>query len=93
MEGSLRGNKGPRIRPVADDSAPYETITVDKLTPIIGAELGGIDLAQPLSNRQQDEIHRSMTASRSIAASTRIPTWPRRSSIRGPSIRWCAPIR
>src|SRR5471032_2740276 len=60
MEGSLRGNKGPRIRPVADESAPYETITIDKLTPIIGAEIGGIDLSQPLSNRQQDEVHRAL---------------------------------
>ena len=60
MEGSLRGNKGPRIRYVEGDSAPYETITVDKLTPIIGAELGGIDLSQPLSNRQQDEVHRAL---------------------------------
>src|SRR5471030_556366 len=60
MEGSLRGNKGPRIRPVADESAPYETITIDKLTPIIGAEIGGIDLSQPLSNRQEDEVHRAL---------------------------------
>src|SRR5437667_7253282 len=60
MQGSLRGNKGPRIRYQADESAPYETITIDKLTPIIGAEIGGIDLAQPLSNRQFDEIHRAL---------------------------------
>jgi len=60
MQGSLRGNKGPRIRPQADESAPYETITIDKLTPIIGAEIGGIDLSQPLSNRQQDEVHRAL---------------------------------
>ena len=49
MQGSLRGNAGPRYRHVADESAPYETITVDKLTPIIGAEIGGIDLGKPLS--------------------------------------------
>ena len=60
MQGSLRGNKGPRIRHTADESAPYETITVDKLTPIIGAEIGGIDLSQPLCNRQQDEVHRAL---------------------------------
>ncbi len=60
MEGSLRGNKGPRIRHVADESAPYETLTIDKLTPIIGAEVGSIDLAQPMSNRQQDEVHRAL---------------------------------
>src|SRR5471030_1917215 len=60
MEGSLRGNKGPRIRHVAEESAPYETISIDKLTPIIGAEIAGIDLSQPLSNRQQDEVHRAL---------------------------------
>src|SRR5215510_11496402 len=60
MQGSLRGNKGPRIRHQADEGAPYETITIDKLTPIIGAEVGGIDLSQPLSNRQQDEVHRAL---------------------------------
>src|SRR3982750_3674292 len=60
MEGSLRGNKGPRIRHVADEGAPYETITIDKLTPIIGAEAGGIDLSQPPHPRQQDEVHRAL---------------------------------
>ena len=60
MQGSLRGNAGPRYRHVADDSAPYETITIDKLTPIIGAEIAGVDLSKPLSNRQQDEIHRAL---------------------------------
>ena len=56
---SLRGNNGPRYRQMADDGAPYETISVDKLTPIIGAEIGGVDLAQP-SNQQMDEIHRAL---------------------------------
>ncbi len=60
MQGSLRGNGGPRYRHVADEGAPYETITVDKVTPIIGAEIGGIDLSQPLSNRQHDEVHRAL---------------------------------
>lgn len=56
---TLRGNKGPRYRHEAGESAPYETITVDKLTPIIGAEIGGVDLSRPLSNQQFDEIHRA----------------------------------
>ena len=47
----LRGNNGPRYKHNADESAPYETITVDKLTPIIGAEIGGVDLSQPLGNQ------------------------------------------
>jgi taurine dioxygenase len=55
----LRGNNGPRYRHQADDSAPFETISVDKMTPIIGAEIGGVDLARP-SNQQMDEIHRAL---------------------------------
>ena len=51
---------GPRYKHVADDAAPYETITIDKLTPIIGAEIDGIDLSKPLSNRTADEIHRAL---------------------------------
>jgi taurine dioxygenase len=57
---SLRGNNGPRYRHVVDEAAPYETIAVDKLTPIIGAEISGADLAGSLSNRQMDEIHRAL---------------------------------
>jgi taurine dioxygenase len=60
MQGSsLRGNNGPRYRHLAEVAAPYKTITVDKLTPIIGAELGGIDLAQSLAAEQLDEIQRA----------------------------------
>jgi taurine dioxygenase len=55
----LRGNQGPRYKSAADEGEPYETITVDKLTPIIGAEIGGVDLAHP-SNRQLDEVHRAL---------------------------------
>lgn len=57
---SLRGNNGPRYRHVNGSDAPYETLTVDKLTPIIGAEIGGVDLAKPLGNRTMDEIHRAL---------------------------------
>src|SRR5580698_3951244 len=60
MQGSLRGNGGPRYRHLVEEGAPYETITVDKLTPIIGADIAGVDLTRPLSNRQQDEIHRAL---------------------------------
>ncbi len=57
---SLRGNNGPRYKHKADASAPYEAITVSKLTPLIGAEIGNVDLAKPLSNRTLDEIHRAL---------------------------------
>ena len=35
----------------------YDTITVTPSTPHIGAEIGDIDLARPLSNRQVQEVH------------------------------------
>src|SRR5436305_7435541 len=57
MQSSLRSFSGPRIKYTPEDS-PYEAISVDKLTPIIGAEIGGVDLREP-TNRQMDEIHRA----------------------------------
>jgi taurine dioxygenase len=57
---SLRRRDGPRIKYTADDAGPYDTITIEKLTPIIGAEIDGIDLSQPLGNRQIDELHRAL---------------------------------
>ena len=62
---ALRGNQGPRYKVAQQDGAPFETITVDKLTPIIGAEIGGVDLARP-SNRQLDEIHRALAENQVI---------------------------
>ena len=60
QSSSLRGNNGPRYRHLAEVAAPYKTLTVDKLTPIIGAELGGVDLSRPLPDGQLDEIHRAL---------------------------------
>ena len=57
---SLRRRNGPRLKYVADQGGPYDTIAVDKLTPIIGAEIDGVDLSQPLGNRQLDELHRAL---------------------------------
>ena len=59
MPWSLNANQGPRYRHANDAGAPFETITIDKLTPVIGAEIGGVDLANP-TNRQMDEIHRAL---------------------------------
>lgn len=56
----LRGNNGPRYRHSSGDPLPYETIAIDKLTPIIGAEIGGVDVSAPLPKRQMDEIHRAL---------------------------------
>jgi taurine dioxygenase len=37
-----------------------ETIEVRKLTPVIGAEICGVDLSEALSNQQFDDIHRAL---------------------------------
>jgi taurine dioxygenase len=38
----------------------FETITVKKLTPTIGAVIGGVDLSRELTNRQFEEIHQAL---------------------------------
>jgi len=38
----------------------YDSIEVHPITLRIGAEIGGIDLGSPLSNRQRDELHQAM---------------------------------
>ena len=35
----------------------YETITIKQLTPVIGAEIGGVDISQPLGNQTFTEVH------------------------------------
>jgi len=35
----------------------YETIQVDPMTPVIGAEISGVDISKPLGNRTYQEIH------------------------------------
>src|SRR5438270_604182 len=62
---SLSGKQGPRYRHIIDEGEPYETIGVEKLTPIIGAEVSGVDIGRLVSddkrsNRQMDEIHRAL---------------------------------
>ena len=62
---SLSGKQGPRYRHIAGEAEPYETIGVEKLTPIIGAEISGVDIGKLVSddarsNRQMDEIHRAL---------------------------------
>ncbi len=36
---------------------PYQTIEVRKISPVIGAEIHGVDLAAPLGNQTFQEIH------------------------------------
>ena len=40
----------------------YETITVKPLAGALGAEIAGVDLRRPLSNRQRSEIHAAFLA-------------------------------
>src|SRR5471032_360777 len=46
-------------RIAAERRAPYHSIAVDRLTPIIGAEVSGIDLSQPLSDEQLGDVRRA----------------------------------
>ncbi len=61
---SLSSKQGPRYRHIAGESEPYETIGVEKLTPIIGAEISGVDLQARLAmlapTGTMDEIHRAL---------------------------------
>lgn len=40
--------------------APYHSLGIERLTPVIGAEVTGIDLSQPLSEAQFAEVHRAL---------------------------------
>ena len=47
------------VRHLRAEPEPYRHITVDPLTPVIGAEIGGIDLAQEMSPSAFAEIERA----------------------------------
>src|ERR1043166_9167969 len=61
---SLASKQGPRYRHTSGEEEPYETINVEKLTPIIGAEITGVDIGKLVSddrsNSPMDEIHRAL---------------------------------
>lgn len=40
----------------------FETFGVEPLTPVLGAEIQGVDLARPLSGQQFEELHRALMA-------------------------------
>ena len=40
----------------------YETIAVTPVTPRIGANVEGVTLGKPLSNRQVEELHQALAA-------------------------------
>ena len=41
----------------------HDSITVRKLSPIIGAEIGGVDLSRPLDRRVFEEVHQALMES------------------------------
>ncbi len=62
-----RGERtGPRYRLDHGQETPYQTITVHKLTPAVGAEIGGVDISQPIGNHQMTEIHRALAENQAI---------------------------
>src|SRR2546423_7654379 len=75
---SLASKSGPRYRHTAGEEEPYETLAVEKLTPIIGAEISGVDPAKLVSdersNRQMDEIHRALAENRRSRRSSISPS-------------------
>src|SRR5436309_9417763 len=40
----------------------YDTIEVKPVTPVIGAEISGVDLRRPLGNQQFQEVHDALMA-------------------------------
>ena len=42
------------------EAMQYQTIQVSPLTPTIGAEIAGVDLAKPLTDQQFEEIHAAL---------------------------------
>ena len=57
----LNAKSGPRIRSSPDAQAAYEILTVDKVTPVIGAIVGGVDLGRPMGPKELAEIHRALS--------------------------------
>lgn len=54
-EYALRAIERLTTRPIE----PYETISVDPVTPLLGAEVVGLDLSQELSAQQEKELKRA----------------------------------
>jgi len=46
-------------QPPMEDLMSYEAITVEPVSPHIGAEIGNVDLTKPLANKQVEELHRA----------------------------------
>ena len=62
MEAATKHRDGPVALAIPEipERAPYETIAVRPLTPVIGAEIEGIDLSAGLSDAQFAEVRRAL---------------------------------
>ncbi|MBI1198517.1 MAG: taurine dioxygenase [Phenylobacterium sp.] len=56
MTSDRRGSKGPMIRHAADPGRPFEHFRASRLTPLIGAEISGLDLRKPLAAPVVEEL-------------------------------------
>lgn len=54
---------------------PYERIEVTPVSPVIGAEIAGVDLSQPLGNKVFQEIHDALMAHQVIFFRDQELTW------------------
>jgi len=61
-----RGNNGLRYRHNSDDTTPSEAFSIDRFTPIIRAEIAGVNLSAPLSIHQMWEVYRALTENPAI---------------------------
>ncbi len=62
MQVATKHRDGPAalVIPEVPERAPYETIALRPLTPVIGAEIEGVDLAAGLSDQQFAEVRRGL---------------------------------
>jgi taurine dioxygenase len=67
---SLRGNSASRYCHTADESSRCETAIIDKLTPMVGAEIGGVDLSAPLPAEEIKAIRHALGENSVIALQT-----------------------
>lgn len=55
-----RANRGPKVRNAAGRPLDYRRIGVRRLTPVIGAEIDGVDLAQPMDDEVFAEVRQAL---------------------------------
>lgn len=59
-DGLLEGPRVLRRLPEGAEERPYELFTLRPLGPVIGAEIDGVDLAEPVTPRLRDELNRAL---------------------------------